>query len=297
MRLAIGIAAAVAAVFASVGASSGVRADASPLRGTVAEVVDPATIRVRLPNRKLVTVRLLAVEGPGPRSCFTASAIQRVRALALGKRIRVSGDPGAIRRAGGRLVGYVTLPGNRDLARIALLRGLVSIPPGPVRAARLEAYRETQRVARTNRAGIWSCTDPSTEDRVTADLRRPRRGGGEVHVVVDAWSRADGEHPRGLFRMTATTPEGITTKVSGRVVCLTVSGNRATIGGVVEQSTDPAAPLEIGYRLHLTDHGEPGASLDTNANVGYAKAVPCPIEDVAEIVITEGEIVVADASP
>lgn len=293
MRLAIGIAAAVAMVFVSVGTSSSVRATAFPIQGTVTRVIDAATIRVRLSNRNLATVTLLGVVAPPPSNCYAASSTQNARALAVGKRVRISGDRGRIRRVGRRLVGYVTLPGNRDFAKIALLRGLGTIPPGELGFSRLPSYREAQRLAKAKRAGIWSCIDPSSEDRVTADFQRPRPEGGEVHVVVEAWSQADGEHPRGLFRVEVRSPQAPTV-VSGRVVCLTVNGNRATVGGVVEQTTSPAAPVESGFRIHLTDHGDPGATRDTNRNVGYAKPVPCPIEDDDEVVIAEGEVAVFD---
>lgn len=295
MRFAIGIACAGAAVFASISASSAVRTDAPPLRGTVVGVVDTATLRVRLSNRKLVPVRLLGVRAH-PNSCVADAAKAGMRRLSVGKRIRLSGDGGRIRRVEGRIVGHVTLPGNRDLGRIALLRGLVSVGLGRPRTAQLPSDREAQRLARTKLVGIWSCSDPATEDRVTADLLRPRTGGGDVRLIVDAWSRADGEHPRGLFRVTATTPEGVI-KISGRVECLTVSANRATVGGVVEQTTHSGAPVDSGYRIHLTDHGTPGASRDSNFNVGHARVVPCLIRDVAEIAITEGEVTVADATP
>lgn len=287
--------AAVALVFASISSSSGVRADASPVRGTVAKVIDAATLRVRLPNRRLATVGLLGLAAPAPTNCFAAASTQNARALALGKRVQISGDRGTIRRVGRRLVGYVTLPGKRDLGRIALLRGLATIPPGDLSFARLASYREAQRAAKAAGAGIWSCIDPAAEDRVTADFRRPRPEGGEVQVVVDAWSQPNGDHPRGLFRVEVTSSQGRVT-ISGRVVCLTVSGNRATVGGVVEQSTTSLAPVASGYRIHLTDHGSPGAGRDSNRNVGYAKSVPCPLEDGDEIVIAEGEVAVAEAT-
>lgn len=295
MRLAIGIAAAVAMVFVSVGTSGSVRAAASPMQGTVTQVIDAATLRVRLSNRNLATVALLGVVAAPASNCFAASSTQKARALAVGKRVRISGDRGRIKRVGRRLVGYVTLPGNRDFGEIALLRGLATVPPGELGFARLPSYREAQRAAKAERTGVWSCTDPSAEDRVTADFRRPRADGGEVHVVIDAWSQPDGEHPRGLFRVEVTHPQS-PSRISGRVVCLTVDGNRATVGGVVEQTTNPATPVESGFRIHLTDHGAPGATRDTNRNVGYTKPLPCPIEDDAEIAIAEGEVAVFEGT-
>jgi Domain of unknown function DUF11 len=83
----------------------------------------------------------------------------------------------------------------------------------------------------------------------------------------------------------------------GRVVCLSVEGNKAMAGGVVESSNSAAFPSGTAVRLAFTDNGDPGAGR-RDTTVAFIGGEPtCAIEPVEEQPLIDGNFVVHDGEP
>ena len=79
----------------------------------------------------------------------------------------------------------------------------------------------------------------------------------EQKVHVSANSGPMGEDPQGDFRVEAMIPSGeFDIDFRGRVTCLHVIGNRATVGGEVERSNDDRFPEGSGILIHIRDDDE-----------------------------------------
>jgi hypothetical protein len=109
--------------------------------------------------------------------------------------------------------------------------------------------------------------------------------------VFDAQSGPLGENPRGTALWTDRGPS-----MGGPVTCLTVTGNRATIG--FENQLGGAPTLSGGF-LFVEDNGTPGAGQD-NASARLVLAPPtiCPPNTVVYDdlhTVTSGELSVHDA--
>jgi uncharacterized repeat protein (TIGR01451 family) len=117
-----------------------------------------------------------------------------------------------------------------------------------------------------------------------------------VTVEVDAISAFNGEDASGTF---ATRYGQSALILRGRVVCLTIAGNRAMVGGVVETSNTPVNPVGSGVLLAFTDNGEPGAGRDTEVSyLGIEDPRTCALGDpTREIALTEGNFIVHDEQP
>jgi hypothetical protein len=92
-------------------------------------------------------------------------------------------------------------------------------------------------------------------------------------------------------------------EVRGEVVCLTVAGNRASVGGVVQESNDGRWPAGTGVWLAITDNGQPGAGRDTQLTYMGSEVNPriCTIpvqqNEFPEAVLADGDFVVHDERP
>jgi hypothetical protein len=154
------------------------------------------------------------------------------------------------------------------------------------------------RDART-RDNVATATARVTEpDSVHGRGVRPTAGGGPrppVTIEVDAISGPDGDDPAGTFW---TRYPGL--ELRGRVACLTVAGNRASVGGVVEETSSPTTnPAGSTVHLGITDNGAPGAGRDlevTYLQMQDASSCPVPLQDTPEIQLIDGDFVVHDES-
>jgi endonuclease YncB( thermonuclease family) len=125
-------------------------------RGTVTEVVDGDTLDVRLVNGKSERVRIVGIDTPEAGECFGARATARARALALGRRVTLRGDPTqATRDRYGRLLAYVRLPGGRDLGYQLVAGGFARVYVFDDPFKRLDPYRAAERRAAASRSGLW----------------------------------------------------------------------------------------------------------------------------------------------
>jgi hypothetical protein len=122
---------------------------------------------------------------------------------------------------------------------------------------------------------------------------------GFIGASFDAHSGPNGENPTG----TATASRRATYFVEGRVTCLAVSGNRATIAFAVEGG---AIPHDLpGHVIFVEDNGSPGAGRDiaNERPSGVIRTcspptdddlVPFPFIPIRPQPIQSGEIVVHD---
>jgi hypothetical protein len=120
---------------------------------------------------------------------------------------------------------------------------------------------------------------------------------------VDAHSDADGSNPSG----TATAGSRSTYSVSGHVTCMTVVGNRATVGFAVDSGFSVYGNL--GHLIFVEDNGTPGAGRDLANDVEAAvpptvcpaptdeDLVPFPFIPIRPQPIEAGDITVVDAQP
>jgi hypothetical protein len=153
------------------------------------------------------------------------------------------------------------------------------------------------RDARPKDNAVTKTTNVTEPDSVKGIGDRPTFGGGPRPPVtneVDAISGPGGEDPAGTFRVKYPTFE-----LRGRVICLTVAGNRASVGGIIEQSNEPQYPVGRAVQLAFTDNGEPGK--DTQVTYpGVDSATPCPVplfDNQPELALIAGNYVVHDAQP
>lgn len=148
---------------------------------------------------------------------------------------------------------------------------------------------------RDNAAAVSTRVTPPDSVRGTAT--RPLFGGrtpGLVLVEIDAIGAPLGGEPAGTF----STRYGPAWELRGTVVCVTVAGNRASVGGVVEYSTEPAYPVGSGVLFAFTDNG-PGLDTQTSyLNQPDPRKCPVPLFAVDhETPIDGGDFVVVDVTP
>jgi hypothetical protein len=155
------------------------------------------------------------------------------------------------------------------------------------------------RDARPNDNATTRTTAVTEPDSVKGIGVRPTFGGGQRPPVtneIDAISGPSGADPTGSFRIRYPTFE-----LRGRVVCLTVLGNRASVGGIIEQSDEAQYPPGHAVQLAFTDNGDPGAGKDTQVTYpGTDNATPCPVPLFAEqpeLPLLDGNYGVRDVQP
>ena len=84
----------------------------------------------------------------------------------------------------------------------------------------------------------------------------------------------------------------------GRVVCLTVEGNRAMIGGVIESSNSPAIPAGWAVQFAITDNGDPGTGRDLDvAYLGRDVTPTCEPRTGDQLPLLDGNYTVVDGEP
>jgi hypothetical protein len=114
-----------------------------------------------------------------------------------------------------------------------------------------------------------------------------------IQVRIDARSKADGTHARGHLAVEGTMP---VQTYSGRVTCLNVLGNQATVGIEIVKSTDPAMEGQ-GQLWSVVDGGDTGA-FDRIAGYPLTPTAPmvCP-PLLFNVPVVSGDYVVNDATP
>ncbi len=135
------------------------------------------------------------------------------------------------------------------------------------------------------------------QDQVNGAGQRLNLAGVAIQFQVNARSGPAGEDARGSYWVRRETDLG-TTGHRGRVICVTVVGNRAAARAIVEESTTPENPVGSQFQIQVTDNGSPGKLKDTNINFfGFdPEETGCPIIPFPEVPITAGNFVVHDAT-
>jgi hypothetical protein len=153
-------------------------------------------------------------------------------------------------------------------------------------------------LAMPSTAGAEQPPPPPAQDSVVGEaiILSQFRGLG-----VDARSDPDGSNPNG----TASAGARSTYSVSGHVTCLTVVGNRATVGFAVDSGFSVHGNL--GHLDFVEDNGSPGAGLDLANDIETAlpptsctaptdeDLVPFPFIPIRPQPIESGDITVVDA--
>ena len=110
-------------------------------------VVDGNTLVVRPAKGKPMRVRVAGIAAPTGRDCYSPAPRSHVRAVALGKTVRLAGA------GNGRW--YVTLPSGVDLGRALLADGFAQIDVwGPV-FTRFADYVPSEQLAQSGGKGLW----------------------------------------------------------------------------------------------------------------------------------------------
>ena len=143
------------------------------LRGMVTHVVDGDTVAVSLADGRAERVRLIGIDTPEVGQCGFARASRYARAVALGRRAVLVGDPTqATRDRYGRLLAYVWV-GGRDLGYQQLARGFARVYVYDRPFRRLTAYERAERVGRRRTDGIWHGCSTSKPTGGTCDPSYP----------------------------------------------------------------------------------------------------------------------------
>jgi hypothetical protein len=118
---------------------------------------------------------------------------------------------------------------------------------------------------------------------------------GEFDQHVDAVSGPSGQDPRGHFWATESSSFQLL-DFRGRVTCLTVLFNMATIAGVVTQSREPFPAVGTGILMNVQDNGEPGKLDQSVVFFNLPQPPPaCPLSPVS-VPFNGGNYVVHDAT-
>ncbi|HZC28764.1 MAG TPA: hypothetical protein VE269_03410 [Gaiellaceae bacterium] len=228
-------------------------------------------------RRRAPRVRVSA-DGPGDAVSATTSTGTCTAAQGA---LHASCDLGTVERGG--------------KAMVTIVAGAAALGPLSLSVRAVSSVRD----ARPKDDATTITTSVTEPDAVKGVGVRAAFGGGQRPAVtneVDAISGPTGADPTGTFRVVYPTFE-----LRGRVVCLTVVGNRASVGGIVEQSNESQYPAGHAIQLAFTDNGDPGAGKDTQVTYpGIENASPCPVPlfaDQPELPLTEGNYVVRDVQP
>lgn len=130
----------------------------------VEKVVDGDTIKVRLPDGQLETVRFLGIDTPEtvdpnrPAGCFGKEASNRTKELLTGKSVRLEADPKqGDRDKYQRLLRYIYLPDgtlvNAELVAEGFARVYTAFP-----TSKQKEFLELQKQARLAGRGLWNKT-------------------------------------------------------------------------------------------------------------------------------------------
>jgi micrococcal nuclease len=148
-------------------------------KGVVTEVLDGATVRVRLLNGKSERVRLIGIDAAERGACFAAQATARARQLVLSKPVVLRGDATQdTRDRYGRLLAYVWTPSGRDLGYQLVAGGFAKVYVYREAFQRLAAYRNAESKARSAPAGAWKACGSTT---IRPILPSPPPAAGNCH--------------------------------------------------------------------------------------------------------------------
>jgi hypothetical protein len=110
-------------------------------------------------------------------------------------------------------------------------------------------------------------------------------------IHVNAKSGSEGKARGWIWETTTTATEEISYKAN--VTCLSVSGNKAVIGGEIIRSKTGETGFVV---LYIEDDGEPGKGNDRVERLVSATAPTCEEEFPVAKTITKGNYIIHDAT-
>jgi hypothetical protein len=151
---------------------------------------------------------------------------------------------------------------------------------------------------------VACCVAPATAqippgDRVVAEGETTPSGSAEIVLAfnLQADSGPAGEDPTGYARVDVIVLGAPAFHLEGRITCLSVSGNEAVVGFVVDPvlSNYPSA----GGMVEMRDNGPPGSDPPDllNAIPVDDPSVCSPLPVPLAIEVAEGDVSVIDAPP
>ena len=178
-RLGVKVFALCACAVAGVATGHATSSASAPLSASVVRIVDGDTLVARLGSGRSERVRLLGIDTPEVGTCYATQATAAAQTLALGRKVRLVGDPTqAVRDRYSRLLAYVVLPGGVDLNRTLVARGAAKVYVYDRPFARVSGYRSAESSARNRGLGLWkTCGEtnaaPPTTTRGNCDPSYP----------------------------------------------------------------------------------------------------------------------------
>ena len=211
-RTRIGAVVLVALVFAGLAAITTDRAESGnfKLSGRVLGIRGGDALRVRLADRRTVTVRLIGIRAPSRRACYGLASRRALRKLAVGKRVTLVGDPTQrTRDRAGRMLAYVVLRRGGDLGRQLVSAGLARVSlASPFRRRpafrRLKIYSRAQSASKASQRGLWSCTARADLTLTNEFSPNALNAGGQATYTVTVANR--GPTKALAVRLSATLP-------------------------------------------------------------------------------------------
>jgi endonuclease YncB( thermonuclease family) len=149
-------------------------------QGTVAAIVDPSTLDVRLPGAVTERVQLFGVTAAGGASCAVSQARSDVASLALGKSVWLVGVGGKPGRSHAPVVAYVLLPGGLDLGLELVRRGDATVRTDVHPFKQRVAYLRAQAAAESGSLGLWGCNAPTPATPATPTPQAPASPPGQA---------------------------------------------------------------------------------------------------------------------
>src|SRR5262249_39618389 len=117
-----------------------------------------------------------------------------------------------------------------------------------------------------------------------------------THFVVSAHDGPSGVSGTYL----SMNPNNALINFGGQVMCLSVVGNQAIVGGVVTSGGEPGQ-IGTGFAVGFTDNGSPTADTTTFYDVELATPVDCAAEaflfTLTNFSVLNGNVVVSTSSP
>jgi micrococcal nuclease len=235
----------------------------------VVDVVDGDTVKVRLANSQVETVRLIGIDTPEvvdprtPVQCFGREASARAKELLSGQRVRVEQDPTQdTRDRYGRLLAYIWLE-DGTLVNKQMIADGYAVEYTYDRPYQYQAdFKAAQQQARDAQRGLWApdtcngditqparnVVTPTTRPAPNAPAAPPSAtpgstgapGTGAVQIVS-----ALGARPGGTASITAKAPPG----ASCSIAYTTPAGTPSTAQGLVPKTADSAGNVSWTWSI------------------------------------------------
>ena len=128
-----------------------------------------------------------------------------------------------------------------------------------------------QRILVDNFSAECSGTDPASRVTQSASGHANLTQGGELRTLSFVAIRHGDGQVSGQWELNNRAND---TRLHGSVTCLTVIGNRAWIGGITDQSTNPTTPEGSGVSWRVVDNGEGAEAPPDQLSLTFVNLAP-----------------------